>query len=89
MKYGYGGSKNNGSRSDDGESVRVQLLIMRVMQQKNSGSIAVLVVFLRAGHWRGTNFVRVLLQQLMILVNHSLKSMIKLNFSEIQYSIRL
>lgn len=45
MKYGYGGSKNNGSCSDDDEGVRVHLLIMRVMQWKNSGRIAVLVIF--------------------------------------------
>lgn len=39
--------------------------------------------FLRADHWRGTNFVRVLLQQLMILVNHSHKN----GFSEIDDQI--
>lgn len=45
MKYGYGGSKNNGNCSDDGESVRVQLLVIGVMQRKKSGSITVLLVF--------------------------------------------
>lgn len=45
MKYGYGGSKNNGNCSDDGESVRLQLLVIGVMQRKKSGSITVLLVF--------------------------------------------
>lgn len=94
MKYGYGGSKNNGNCSDDGESVRVQLLVIGVMQRKKSGSITVLLVFFERRSverdWLCESFVAAVND----LVNHSHKNGFskvddQLNFSDIQYSVRL